>query len=82
MLTPNEVRTKLAQARATHHEASCWQVLELLEEVLPDLAAMTSGRSLEDAGRRHRDEVGAEQETIFVSYGREVAQHLDEVGGD
>lgn len=56
MMTPNELRGRLDEALARHHEESCWQVLAILRDVLPELVALSSGRSHEDAGHRYRDD--------------------------
>lgn len=41
MLTPDQVRVRLEQAQRTHHEESCWLVLDLLHEILPELVGVT-----------------------------------------
>jgi hypothetical protein len=49
-LTPDQIRLRLEQAKHTHHEESCWLVLDLLDEILPDLVATSQERA--DEGRR------------------------------
>lgn len=39
MLTPEQIRTRIEKIRRQHHEESCWSLLNLLYEVLPDLVA-------------------------------------------
>ena len=55
MLTPDQVRVRLEQALRTHHEESCYLVLDLLHDLLPELVALASGRSYDDAGTRYGD---------------------------
>lgn len=60
MLTPNEIRERLERVQRTMRpggrvEDTLKQLVPLLD-ILPELAALASGRSVEDAGRRYRDE--------------------------
>lgn len=64
MLTPNEVRERLAAVRRAYAADDDDTVIAILVDVLdvvPELIALSSGRSLEDAGRRYRDEVEGER---------------------
>ena len=47
--TPDQIRLRLEQARQTDHEGSCWQVLQLLEELLPEIVEALAHRAA--AGR-------------------------------
>lgn len=67
MLTPDQVRLRLQHVFAamqrmdTDNDASdgtyraTHMLIDLLEHVLPDLLALASGRSYDDAGARYRD---------------------------
>lgn len=57
MLTPNEARERLARMSCHESDFAGQQVLDFLRDVMPELVALASGRSLDDAGRRYRDEV-------------------------
>lgn len=45
MLTPDQIRLRLEQALRTHHEESCYLVLDLLRDILPELVSLAQGRS-------------------------------------
>jgi uncharacterized protein HemY len=59
MLRPDQVKLRLEQAMRTNHEESCWLVLALVYELLPDLVEATQQRrdvyGDADAGRRYGD---------------------------
>lgn len=60
-MTPNEVRARIRSIRdAGDRWHSMDLLIDLIEDVAPELVALSSGRSLEDAGRRYRDDEGRE----------------------
>jgi hypothetical protein len=53
-LTPDQIRLRIEQARALEPELACWLILDLLEEVLPQLVRderRDEGRGLRVEGR-------------------------------
>lgn len=55
--TPDQVRARLASILDRYPDDACRAQLELLLEILPELIALASGRSYDDAGARYRDPV-------------------------
>lgn len=55
MLTPDQLRLRLECVNVHESDFAVKQLLAILTEVLPEVVALASGRTHEDAGARYGD---------------------------